>query len=170
MVPLCPVCDEPLLIVEFEDVEADYCASCLGVWLDEGELELLGGTAEHDALVEASERVGESASKQGGQQQGATDTPPDPPHRKGMHGGVAKVPTRHRKRRCPRCNQRLAEAVMGRDPQIHLDRCAGGHGLWFDRGELRGLLSQWGPGAGPSIAYLEQLFGQPGEPNAGEGS
>lgn len=37
----CPVCKEPMIIVEYADVEVDYCVSCRGVWLDEGELELL---------------------------------------------------------------------------------------------------------------------------------
>jgi uncharacterized protein len=37
----CPRCQKPLIILEFERVEIDYCASCQGVWLDSGELELL---------------------------------------------------------------------------------------------------------------------------------
>ncbi len=30
-------------ILEFNDVEVDYCVSCNGIWLDEGELDLLFG-------------------------------------------------------------------------------------------------------------------------------
>jgi len=37
----CPVCNEPLIILESEQVEVDHCVSCRGVWLDSGELELL---------------------------------------------------------------------------------------------------------------------------------
>lgn len=37
----CPVCNQPLIILELNQVEVDYCTSCHGVWLDEGELELL---------------------------------------------------------------------------------------------------------------------------------
>jgi Zn-finger nucleic acid-binding protein len=37
----CPVCKEPLVVLELEQVEADYCTNCSGVWLDVGELELL---------------------------------------------------------------------------------------------------------------------------------
>lgn len=37
----CPACNLPLIILELNQVEVDYCANCLGIWLDEGELELL---------------------------------------------------------------------------------------------------------------------------------
>jgi Zn-finger nucleic acid-binding protein len=38
---LCPVCDIEMLILELHEVEIDWCTQCRGVWLDEGELELL---------------------------------------------------------------------------------------------------------------------------------
>jgi Zn-finger nucleic acid-binding protein len=37
----CPVCSYPLIILELNQIEIDYCTSCHGIWLDEGELELL---------------------------------------------------------------------------------------------------------------------------------
>jgi len=47
----CPVCslsrpwrakaDQPLIILELNKIELDYCTNCFGTWLDEGELELL---------------------------------------------------------------------------------------------------------------------------------
>jgi Zn-finger nucleic acid-binding protein len=37
----CPVCNHPLIILELEQIEVDYCTNCHGIWLDEGELELL---------------------------------------------------------------------------------------------------------------------------------
>ena len=38
----CPVCkNEPMIVLELNDVEIDYCLSCKGIWLDTGELELL---------------------------------------------------------------------------------------------------------------------------------
>ncbi len=41
----CPVCkDEPMIVLELNDVEIDYCLNCKGIWLDAGELELLLGT------------------------------------------------------------------------------------------------------------------------------
>ena len=37
----CPVCKEPTIVLELDEVEIDYCTSCGGIWLDAGELELL---------------------------------------------------------------------------------------------------------------------------------
>ncbi len=37
----CPFCNNPLVILELNQVEVDYCTNCHGIWLDDGELELL---------------------------------------------------------------------------------------------------------------------------------
>ena|SRR5687767_3883732 len=37
----CPVCKVPLIAVERDQIEVDYCISCRGLWFDRGELELL---------------------------------------------------------------------------------------------------------------------------------
>lgn len=42
----CPACKETLLTLEYAQIELDYCASCLGIWLDAGELEVLLGGRE----------------------------------------------------------------------------------------------------------------------------
>ena len=39
----CPVCREPMVVLEYDQVEIDSCTSCRGIWLDAGELELLFG-------------------------------------------------------------------------------------------------------------------------------
>ena len=39
-----------MIALEFEAVEVDYCVECSGVWLDEGELELLFG--DHQACAD----------------------------------------------------------------------------------------------------------------------
>ena len=36
----CPSCKNPMLVLEFEEVETDFCPKCEGIWLDSGELEL----------------------------------------------------------------------------------------------------------------------------------
>ena len=41
----CPVCEEPMIVAEYEHVEIDTCVGCGGVWLDGGELEALVGSA-----------------------------------------------------------------------------------------------------------------------------
>ena len=38
---ICPACNKNLLIMEFQGVELDFCPSCKGCWLDQGELELI---------------------------------------------------------------------------------------------------------------------------------
>lgn len=43
----CPACKEPMVIIEFNKVETDYCTNCGGIWLDSGELELL---SDNDSL------------------------------------------------------------------------------------------------------------------------
>lgn len=39
----CPVCNKPLIVLEYNDVEVDFCVACRGIWLDAGELDLLFG-------------------------------------------------------------------------------------------------------------------------------
>lgn len=41
----CPVCRNPMIVLELDQVEVDYCTDCAGIWLDAGELELLLGDA-----------------------------------------------------------------------------------------------------------------------------
>ncbi|MCD4655281.1 zf-TFIIB domain-containing protein [bacterium] len=37
----CPVCRESMVVIEYDEIELDYCVGCLGVWFDAGEIELL---------------------------------------------------------------------------------------------------------------------------------
>ncbi len=37
----CPVCNNSMVILELNQVEIDYCSACKGIWLDNGELELI---------------------------------------------------------------------------------------------------------------------------------
>jgi Zn-finger nucleic acid-binding protein len=39
----CPKCRDPLIAVEYGQVEIDCCPICGGIWLDGGELEALAG-------------------------------------------------------------------------------------------------------------------------------
>jgi Zn-finger nucleic acid-binding protein len=38
---ICPRCSESMIILEYQETEIDYCLSCGGIWLDQGELEWL---------------------------------------------------------------------------------------------------------------------------------
>ena len=47
----CPVCHNPMIVLELEMVEIDNCTSCGGIWLDSGELEQLFGDANKANLL-----------------------------------------------------------------------------------------------------------------------
>ena len=47
----CPVDNAQMIVLEDNAIEIDYCAECGGLWLDEGELELLLGANDSDALL-----------------------------------------------------------------------------------------------------------------------
>ncbi len=46
----CPRCQTDLIVVEYHDIELDYCPECEGLWFDSGEMELvasqMGGSIE----------------------------------------------------------------------------------------------------------------------------
>jgi len=37
----CPRCDSALIVVEYHDIELDWCPGCEGLWFDSGEIELV---------------------------------------------------------------------------------------------------------------------------------
>lgn len=43
---ICPVCENPMVVLELDQIEIDHCLHCGGIWLDAGELELLLDTDE----------------------------------------------------------------------------------------------------------------------------
>jgi len=49
--------------------------------------------------------------------------------------------TREKKRRCPVCKKKMEKAAVGFARRFLLDRCPD-HGLWFDRGELEGIITE----------------------------
>ena len=52
----CPVCREPMIVLELDEVEIDHCIGCGGIWLDAGELELLlEDSEEKDNLLSSFE-------------------------------------------------------------------------------------------------------------------
>lgn len=50
----CPHCKRPLVTLDFCDIEVDYCYTCGGIWLDNGEIEhLVTGEGEEFPSMEA---------------------------------------------------------------------------------------------------------------------
>jgi Zn-finger nucleic acid-binding protein len=102
-------------VLEFELIELDWCPECRGVWLDSGELELVGrkaGALQAD-LLDALEKG------------------------RGRRAGDGKRP-------CPTCRKALRELQTDTEPPITVDRCPRGHGLWFDSGELQAVVKSAG--------------------------
>lgn len=48
----CPACKNPMIILELNHVEIDFCSACKGIWLDSGELELLFQNSESNSLYD----------------------------------------------------------------------------------------------------------------------
>ena len=67
-------------------------------------------------------------------------------------------------RRCPLCRRGMAKALIGEKPEVLIDRCPAGDGLWFDGGELGQLLRQAlaaQPEAARVIEFLGETFAAP---------
>ncbi len=132
---ICPACHNPMIVVEYKKIELDYCVNCQGVWFDCGELELLL-----------------SAVSSGGT--GFSD--------KGIiHSSEVKTP--EKKRGCPICGRKMSKNLIGETPQILIDACPRGEGLWFDGGELDSLSKPLpsGQGEGQILSFLKDVFQAP---------
>ena len=110
----CPACSNLMIVVEHENIELDYCTDCSGVWFDAGELEL---------LLETMELEGSSLS---------LDSILTSPEAKSSE----------KKRKCPICRQKMKKATVGHEPEVLIDACQRGDGLWFDKGEVGQLITQ----------------------------
>lgn len=106
---LCPVCNDPLVIVEWDGIELDVCIHGHGLWFDTQELKQLFRRAAVPETLSRLER------------------------------DLLRLPedgTRS-KRRCPRCGAAMRHVKgPGDGHPVILDQCPEGHGLWFDEGEL----------------------------------
>ena len=107
---LCPICHDPLVILEIEHVEVDVCVNKHGLWFDAQEL---GQLFELAGVPEQCQ---------------------------GLERRLAKLKHAGKKRRCPRCNAVMTAVHAPEDPSLILDECPKDDGLWFDVGELEALL------------------------------
>jgi len=134
---ICPVCKYDMIVVEYHDIELDYCNSCKGVWFDSGELELLlrsQGLEEPKTFFDGIFNSQEAVSSE-------------------------------KKRNCPICDHKMKKTVVVSQPAILIDVCRDEHGLWFDGGEVAQLIKHLA-GKHPSkrdsrgqvISFLEEVF------------
>ena len=127
---LCPNCNKDMLVLEFELLEIDHCLECGGVWLDSGELALIGKRAGtlHGDLLAALE------TERGGPQQARP------------------------KRRCPLCRKPFLEVRPPGGSGLHVEKCPRGDGLWFEAGALQALIQAAGADSGNVFAkFLADL-------------
>jgi uncharacterized protein len=137
---ICPVCKYAMIVVEYRNIELDYCTSCKGVWFDSGELELLlksQGLEEPKAFLDGIFNSQKAVSSE-------------------------------KKRKCPICGRNMKKTAIGGQPEILIDVCRDNHGLWFDRGEvaqlIRRLAGEHPPKHHPRghvIGFLKEVFETP---------
>jgi len=117
-----------MLILEYSRIEIDFCHLCGGVWLDEGELELLlqpeNGTSKPVAGLIADLKK--------------ADSPPNG-------------------RKCPVCRKKMRPVELSIEPAVEIDKCPHNHGLWFDKGELEQIMSAQGA-SGKLSEFLASVF------------
>lgn len=111
---ICPTCKSDMIVVEHNRIELDYCTSCQGVWFDSGELELL---LESMGLENSKLFLSNILD-------------------------AAEAKSSEKKRRCPICVRRMKKTTIGQQPEILIDVCRQGDGLWFDGGEVGRLMGQ----------------------------
>ncbi len=131
---ICPTCKNDMIVVEYMQIELDYCTNCRGVWFDSDELGLL---LECTGLDCAKPLFGNIL---------------DTEETKAPEG----------KRKCPICLRRMKKVTLGQQPVL-IDVCRWGDGLWFDGGELSQLLQEVEPSGRPDsqrkvVAFLQEVF------------
>jgi len=109
---ICPVCKHDMIVVEYHNIELDYCTGCKGVWFDSGELELLlklrgleGAGLFLDNILNSQDAI-----------------------------------SSEKKRKCPICGHSMKKKSIGEQQKILIDTCSEEHGLWFDGGEIAQLI------------------------------
>ncbi len=118
-----------MVVVEYSSIELDFCSNCHGVWFDAGELELFLKSLNLDTA-----ELFKNVIARGNKSAGA-------------------------KRKCPICGQTMKVINIGQMPEIVVDSCQRGHGLWFDGGELAQLLKQHVGELPAGRNYEQQILG-----------
>jgi len=131
----CPACSNMMIVVEHEHIELDYCPDCAGVWFDAGELELLLETMQLEQSILSLDSILTSP----------------------------EVRATEKKRKCPICGKRMKKATVGHEPEVLIDACNRGDGLWFDAGEMNRLITQIpsseeADSQGRMITFLGEVF------------
>jgi len=127
---ICPACKSDMIVVEHSKIELDYCTNCRGVWFDSGELELLLESAGLEGIEPLLANL----------------------------AGSTEARSAEKKRKCPICLQKMKKMLFGQEPEILLDICQQGDGLWFDGEELVQLVGQLARKAGEKPTPQQEIF------------
>lgn len=111
---ICPVCSKDMIVVEYSNIELDYCLNCHGVWFDSDELELLLKCMDLDTPDMLLGHILDSAEAE----------------------------TTEKERKCPICRRKMKKTTIGDRPKILIDICRLKDGLWFDGGEVSQLAKE----------------------------
>ena len=109
---ICPTCKEDMIVLEYSEIELDYCTNCMGVWFDSGELELLLESTGLDSPQPFLDDIFNSP----------------------------KASSSEKKRRCPIHGRKMKKVTIGKGSGIVVDICQEEDGLWFDGGEVIHLI------------------------------
>jgi Zn-finger nucleic acid-binding protein len=127
---ICPACKSDMIVVEHRQIELDYCTKCRGVWFDSGELELLLESAGLEGVEPLLARLASSTEARSAE----------------------------KKRKCPICVRKMRKILFGQEPEILLDICRQGDGIWFDGGELAQLVGQLAGKANEKTNPQQEIF------------
>ncbi len=59
---------------------------------------------------------------------------------------------------CPICNKKMEKVHVGENEDVLIDRCVKGHGLWFDKGELKAVLELGADEENKVLDLLKEMF------------
>lgn len=150
---LCPCCAVPLYAFQFAhtpEVTLDACASCRGVWIDDGELEAIGRRLAPKAPVQNARPTPASVRQRARQALGFIQRVPctkcgEENPESALTCWACGATMGHRKsgRLCPRCDSRL-DYITADDLEIRpppsLDHCPDCGGIWIQRECLSPLI------------------------------
>ncbi len=145
----CPVCRDPMVVLEWDRVEIDHCPSCNGTWLDRGELELLlESNEEKNQILSSFQKctlapnvLSTSLRAFARALFGMSLTLISESVREERDVLLRKREQQNQKsRKCPICLKKMEQIICGGSREVQIDRCVKGHGFWFDVGELEAIL------------------------------
>ena len=124
-----------MIVVEHNKIELDYCTGCQGVWFDSGELELFLSSMCLDSRSVFLRNILNSQ----------------------------EVQSTEKKRKCPICGKKMKKTIIGRQPEVLIDVCQRGDGLWFDSGEVISLIKRIADKTPAKEDAQQQILGFLGE-------